>query len=76
MKTEGADVQGQNRKYRLAIISIAMMTIVGLLALEFPSFAPLYSEFVTGIIGINLVYNGGNVGAKWAISKVTKNIKK
>lgn len=64
-----ADFKGKDRKYRLAIISISLMAIVGLLAIQFPEFAPLYSEFIGGVLGINIVFAGGNVGAKWAVGK-------
>lgn len=63
------DFKGKDRKYRLAIISISLMSIVGLLAIQFPEFAPLYKEFIGGVLGINLIFGGANVGAKWTIGK-------
>ena len=62
------------RKYRLAIISLLIVLAgFGLAALN-PVLATVLPELITGVLGINIVYNGGNVGNKLVTKKKNKNL--
>lgn len=57
------------RKFRLALISIMLLTAAFAMAAINPVLATALPDFITGLIGLNLVYNGGNVGNKWMLGK-------
>ena len=60
------------RKFRLAILSLVILVIMILLSIPNPGITGLISELITGILGINIIYNGGNVTNKWVIKKEEK----
>ncbi len=58
------------RKYKLALISVlAILAGFAMCAIN-PVFIAVFSELVTGVLGVLLVYCGGNVGKSWAVGKV------
>lgn len=54
------------RKYRLTLLTLFLATAGYCVTALVPSMFNVYNGFVSGLIGILLVYSGGNVGAKFA----------
>jgi hypothetical protein len=57
------------RKYKLALLSFALITLGFVLAAQMPGVSEVYTTFISAIIGMNFVYAGANVGNKWVIGK-------
>ena len=57
------------RKYRMGLLFAAAMLLGLGLACTNPIIAGLYSEFLTGLGMLYLVFCGGNVGNKWIVGK-------
>lgn len=57
------------RKYKLTLISLLLLVAGFTLTTVNPLLAKVYAEFTGGIIGILLVYCGGNVSNKWVLGK-------
>ena len=57
------------RKYTMGlIIMLAMMTGFGLASFN-PILLKIYSDLLTGLSMIYMIYCGGNVGNKWVIGR-------
>ena len=57
------------RKFRMGqLMMLMMLGGLGLASLT-PVIASLYSEFTAGLIGIYVIYTGGNVSNKWVLGK-------
>lgn len=54
------------RKFKLTLLTLFLATAGFAVTAVVPVLASVYSELVSGLIGILLVYAGGNVGAKFA----------
>lgn len=57
------------RKYKLTLICLLLLTAGLALTTVNPLITKVYAEFAGGIIGILLVYCGGNVSNKWVLGK-------
>lgn len=58
-----------SRKYKLALLSILLIILVGLLTVNLPAFVPALDTVVGGIIAIFGIYGGVNLGQKWVTGK-------
>jgi hypothetical protein len=65
-----------SRKYRMALLSLLLVTGAWVVAGLLPGFAQVFSELTTGIMGILMLYFTGNVSNKFVVgrqqAKVTK----
>jgi Na+-translocating ferredoxin:NAD+ oxidoreductase RnfD subunit len=58
-------IQGQNRKWKLVLGSLALIVLGYLITSIVPALSPIYTVYVSAIIAINGVYGGANVASKW-----------
>ena len=54
----------RQRKWRLALLSMTLITLGFVLVSSVPALIPIYSTFVGAVIGLNAVYGGVNVANK------------
>lgn len=66
---QGQVQRNASRKYRLAVISLLLITFGWLLASILPGLAQMFSELITGIMGVLMLYFTGNVGNKFVVGK-------
>lgn len=57
------------RKFKLAIVCLTLITLGFIFAAFVPNLAELYVTYISGIIGLNLAYYGANVSHKWVLGK-------
>lgn len=67
MKSEKVTKDG--RKYRMAMILILVILAAFALCIMNPVLASVFGEVVGGLVGIYIVYCGGNIGSKIALGK-------
>lgn len=59
----------QSKKYRLAIISLTLITLGWVAGNWMPVLASSFSELMTGIMGVLMLYYTGNVGNKFVVGR-------
>lgn len=66
-----ADHGIKSRKFLLTLIAIGVLLVGWLIAGHWSTLAPLFGEFVGGVVALVTVYLGGNVAARHsALSKI------
>ncbi len=64
-----AKLTKNGRKYRMTQLGILVLLVgFGASTLN-PVLATLYPQLVTGVLGLIVIYHGGNVGNKWVVGK-------
>lgn len=59
----------ENRKFKLTFIAFLLITAGWLTTSINPVLASSYSELVTGVMGVFMLYLGGNVGSQFVFNK-------
>ncbi len=62
-------VASDNRKFKLAIVALALVTVGWISSGANAVLNESYSELVTGVMGVLVLYYTGNVGSKLVLSK-------
>lgn len=69
MKKRDTDGGFRSRKLLFALFSLLLIFVGALLSTESKEIATVYPVMVGGIEMITAIYLGGNVGAKWVITR-------
>lgn len=59
----------RQRKWRLILLSMTLVTLGFALLASVPAIGPFYGTFVGAIVGLNAVYGGANVANKFVTGK-------
>lgn len=61
--------RNNSRKYRLALVSLLLITASWIMSGLLPGLAQMFSELITGIMGILMLYFTGNVSNKFVVGR-------
>jgi hypothetical protein len=64
-----SELRNSSRKYKLALIALVLVTGGWIVSGTVPGLAQMFSELITGIMGILMLYFTGNVGNKFVVGK-------
>lgn len=62
-------LKNNSRKYKLALISLLLITGAWCAAGLLPGLGHIFSELITGVMGILMLYFTGNVGNKFVVGR-------
>lgn len=67
--SESERLKRSSRKYKMALISMVLVTLGWIASGLLPGLAQMFSELIAGIMGVLMLYFTGNVGNKFVVGK-------
>ncbi len=64
-----SESRNSSRKYKLTLISLLLMTAAWGISGFMPGLGQMFSELITGIMGLLMLYFTGNVGNKFVVGR-------